>query len=529
MAYTEVKTTGYGGRLKESCSGVAVGFLLFVAGTILIWWNEGRYVKTADMLEEAERVCVDVDNVTKYDSSLDGQLIHATAPVITSDTLSDSRFSEIRANALSIRRKVSYYQWVEESQTTTEEKIGGKKVETTTYTYHKEWTSSPVNSGNFHDPEYQNANSVKISNIDDDDIYATSATFGAYNFSETMIKMVGGQKPLDISVSDNILAEYSNQIVPGSGSTSDNLVETAPKEVLDSVRAANDSTISVQKVVRDVRHPYANVTGTGTIYFGESPNAPKIGDVMVEYTFVPSNQTVSILAKVNGQNLSSWKAKNNKQLLVVSNGTLTSEEMFQSERDANDLIKWLCRLGGLLLVIIGLKSMFSIVGAIFNFLPFLAGIVNFGVGAVCTIVGIVWSLLVFGIAWLFYRPIVGIIVIVIAVAIIVFFARRGMQKKALQAALAPAGSPSVTSPAAENPKRSVIDKANEIRQKIEKATGQPISIPGLPNPPQQPTPIQPQPQAPEVPEKPSGNLFCPKCGTRLPAESAFCPKCGAPQ
>ena len=113
MAYTEVKTTGYGGRLKESCSGIMVGIIMFIAGTALIWWNEDRTKKTADMLDEAQEVCVDVDNVSKIDPSINGQLIHATANAITPDTIADPQFAEVRSNAIRISREAQYYQYVE--------------------------------------------------------------------------------------------------------------------------------------------------------------------------------------------------------------------------------------------------------------------------------------------------------------------------------------------------------------------------------------------------------------------------------
>ena len=56
MAYTEKTTTGYGTRVKNSFKAIGTGFVLFLGGTALLWWNEGRAVKTDDMLNEAEAV-----------------------------------------------------------------------------------------------------------------------------------------------------------------------------------------------------------------------------------------------------------------------------------------------------------------------------------------------------------------------------------------------------------------------------------------------------------------------------------------
>ena len=58
MAYQETKTTGYGTRVSNSLRGIGIGFLLLLGGTALLWWNEGRTVKTTQMLEEAQTVAV---------------------------------------------------------------------------------------------------------------------------------------------------------------------------------------------------------------------------------------------------------------------------------------------------------------------------------------------------------------------------------------------------------------------------------------------------------------------------------------
>lgn len=92
MAYQETKTTGYGTRLSNSVKGIGTGFVLLIAGTVFLWWNEGRAVKTARMLEEAQGAAVHVENVATIDDSLDGQLIHATAMITTTDSLTDDTF-----------------------------------------------------------------------------------------------------------------------------------------------------------------------------------------------------------------------------------------------------------------------------------------------------------------------------------------------------------------------------------------------------------------------------------------------------
>lgn len=78
MAYTETTTTSYGSRLKNSVGGVFSGILMFIIGTCLLWWNEGRAVKTTRMLEEAQGNYVEMKDITNISPSLNGKLVHAT-------------------------------------------------------------------------------------------------------------------------------------------------------------------------------------------------------------------------------------------------------------------------------------------------------------------------------------------------------------------------------------------------------------------------------------------------------------------
>ena len=60
--------------------------------------------------------------------------------------------------------------------------------------------------------------------------------------------------------------------------------------------------------------------------------------------------------------------------------------------------------------------------------PFVANIIGWGIGIVCTVVGIGWSLIIIAIAWLFYRPLLGISLLVLAGFLVWVFAFKGKEK-----------------------------------------------------------------------------------------------------
>ena len=80
------------------------------------------------------------------------------------------------------------------------------------------------------------------------------------------------------------------------------------------------------------------------------------------------------------------------------------------------------------MVIIGLKGIFGFIETILKVVPFVAGIFGWGVGLVCTIVGIVWSLIIIALAWLFYRPVLAICLLAVAGFLIWVFAFKGKDK-----------------------------------------------------------------------------------------------------
>ena len=115
MAYQETTRVGYGTRVGNSFRSIGTGFILFAIGTALLWWNEGRVVKTDKMLNEAEGVTVELEGIDRINPEMDGKLVYATGLADTQDSLIDAQFG-IGATAISLTRSVEYYQWVEHAQ-----------------------------------------------------------------------------------------------------------------------------------------------------------------------------------------------------------------------------------------------------------------------------------------------------------------------------------------------------------------------------------------------------------------------------
>ena len=149
----------------------------------------------------------------------------------------------------------------------------------------------------------------------------------------------------------------------------------------------------------------------------------------------PENK-ITIIAKQKDNTFTNFKAKNGKSFSTLVMGTKDVDEIYESEHDENSMIVWILRIVGIFIVIGGLKGIFGFLETILKVVPFIANIFGWGVGVVCTVIGVVWSLIIIALAWLFYRPVIGIALLAIAGFLVWVFAFKGKDKFKELAAMA---------------------------------------------------------------------------------------------
>ena len=401
MAYQETITTGYGSRVKQSFKSIATGFTLFLGATAMLWWNEGNSVKTADMLEEAQGVCVVMENPSKKDASLEGQLVCGTAMAVTEDLLTDKDFG-LSVNAISMKRKVEYYQWHETKTEETKEKSDGSEKKIVTYDYRRDWSSTPIGSSKFKQ-HYGHVN-VVLAEFEDGEQWAEHVSFGAYSLNNSLIHSINTYEPLRPDLSDDVLRQL------------DKTIQASYERHYTKKEGLNSNDLN-----------YIHVSDN-QLYLGLEPGSPTVGDVRIKFEKVAPSHEVTVVAVVNGDGFGPFKAKNGYMLEKLVMGKKDMDQFFEDEQETNTFNTWAYRILGIIMVIGALKLIFGFVVTLTKIVPFLSTIVGWGVGVICTVLGVVWSLIVIAIAWLFYRPIVGIALLVIAGILVWIFALGGKNK-----------------------------------------------------------------------------------------------------
>lgn len=445
MAYQETTTTSYGSRVGNSFKGILTGIVMIIAGTAILWWNEGRAVKQSTANENALEQTIEVADISTVNPEYNGKMIHASGEAATSDVLTDDLF-EVSENAFAIIRDVEYYQNIEKSSEQTKDNLGGSQTKVTTYTYTKDWSGSPVNSSKFKEAGHDN---FVVVNIESKKTYAQNATFGAYQLPQSFIRSIGGEEDLPVTLSDAKLKELELAVkkslkqagiqVDGAAAQPVAVQTVGDSAAVDSTAAANsvaaastDSAIAatVAEAAQQVaENNYVTVSGN-TIYLGQNPNNPSVGDVRITFRVVRQPQTVTVWADVKGNTFAVHADENGKTVGGLTPGVESLQQSFEGEESSNSILTWILRIVGIFLVCGGFKGLFGFLVTILKVVPFLANIANVGVNIVCGVLGFVWSFIIIAIAWIFYRPLLAIILLVACAALIYFLVVRSKGKKA---------------------------------------------------------------------------------------------------
>ncbi len=398
----EVTTTGWGGRIGKAIIGIPLGIILFLASFAVIFWNEGRAVHRAEALSEGKAGCVEVADVNKVNPENNGKLVHMTGEATTEDTIKDPVFG-VSAKALKLTRNAEIYQWEERSESKTERK-GGKDITTTSYYHDKKWVKEPVNSSNFHPDDGGNAGEV-IKNVGTlpyktDVIRNKDARIGAYKLTDHQVDQMGAGDPLPVTTE---------------------MEENLPANLKGKVKAGHDG---------DYYQPFARDEADKPTKDDPSLD-PQIGDVRYSFQVVKP-ATISLVYKQNGDTFEPYTAKSGSTLEMLQLGTKSKDQMFSEEEQANETMTWILRLVGFIMMAAGIFLVLSPIAAFVDILPIFQQMASAAIGFFAILVALPLTLITIGIGWVFYRPLLGIGLLVVAFAILggaFYFIRKGRAAK----------------------------------------------------------------------------------------------------
>lgn len=420
-AYVETTKTGWGSRMGSSLRGVGTGFVMLAAGLALLFWNEGRAVKTHKALQEGAAAVTEADP-DRIDPALDGRLVHFTADVKTDRPLRDAWFG-VELPALRMERRVEMWQWQESSSTSTKENWGGSETTTTEYDYWKGWSEDRIDSAKFKVPDgHRNPAQFPVKGRE---IIAGKVTAGAYTVPPKWVATMGDLEPAELPSAETPLPEDAPA---GMFRTAEGLYlpvhpKTAVQEVVTTVTNSVEMTLpdgttesvdTVETVTNTVE------TAASAAGVGAEPADPEIGDVRVRLYVAKPGRTSFVVRQEPAGRMAAWTSSNGREIRMIRTGEASAAEMFEGAEKGNRIFTWLLRLAGLLLTVFGIRSVLGPLAMLAAVVPFLKAILSAGIGFVSWVLGLGLSLVVVGIAWLTYRPLVGIPLLVAGIGLAVW-------------------------------------------------------------------------------------------------------------
>ncbi len=385
-SYSNSSSENWFSRLMESFKTVFLGFILFTGAFFLIWWNEGRAIKTTLGIEQGLNVMVEA-NLNEIDPNNNGKLVHLSGKVSSGELLTDHDF-HFSVNAIKLRRSVEMFQWIEKKSVKKNTKIGGSEETKTTYSYEKQWEKKLIDSDQFE--KRKKHKNPKVIPFNEYNIQSRKVNIGVYQLSPSLITGVNHYKA------------YENIN-------------------LDSVNYKN------AKLIYDKNN-------SPTVYLGDGEiNKPKIGDIIVSFDVVPVDDDYSIIAQQQKKSFTPFKTASGTTIEVITKGIPSSDEMFGAEHSSNNIVTWLYRLGGLLMLYFGIKNIFNPLVVLAEIIPILGKLLDMGISLFAGVIAFILAFITIAIAWVFHRPILGISLLAIALIVgIVFYVKASKNQKLKQ-------------------------------------------------------------------------------------------------
>lgn len=354
--FTEVTQTGWLSRIGKSITGVLIGIVLVIVAFPVLWMNEGRSVKTYKGLVEGEKVTVEAKSEA-VDAANDGKLVHTIGTAETKEPVRDDVFHVGGDNIIKLSREVETYQWIEKKETKTKNKMGGGEETVTEYTYKKDWDDKVHKSDEFKHPSgHQNP----VPAYSEAHFQSQHVTLSAYRLPEFLVSAWDDFKPHELPA-----------------------IDALPEPLRAKATVLN-----------------------GWLYLTKNPNAPELGDARVKFQSIPSGEA-SVLARQIRDTFEPYNTKTGTSIARIASGVHSKEAMFAAAKSENNMLTWLLRGAGFLMMLIGLVMIFSPLKVLADVVPFVGRMVGGGMGLIAFLLSAIGSSLTISLAWLWYRPLLG--------------------------------------------------------------------------------------------------------------------------
>ncbi|MBQ2789435.1 MAG: TMEM43 family protein, partial [Thermoguttaceae bacterium] len=233
-------------------------------------------------------------------------------------------------------------------------------------------------------------------------------------------------------------AQDAITVAPNAAPQTISVAPAAPAQAISVAQPAaapQTATVAPAQTISIAAEPAPTAefkrTETG-FYFGADPNVPQIGDVRVTFEIVEAPRPATVVSQQNGDSFVPYQAKTGA-VELLSNKLDTAEAMFAQAKRGNAMMGWVLRLVGFAMMFFGFGAIFKPLDVLADIVPFLGSLVALGTGLVSFALALCGSLTTIAVAWLWFRPLIAIPLLVAAVGSLVWLFVKAKGAKAAKA------------------------------------------------------------------------------------------------
>jgi hypothetical protein len=337
--------------------------MLFFGALPVLWWNEGRAVDRYNALNSARDLYVPI--TPEYvNAANEGKLVYINGIVLPTENITDVDFGVETVNKIKLNRKVEILQWKQNKQKEKRKTAGGGTETITRYSYAKMWSTSLIDSTKFKMTGYNNPTYMPYTSKG----FYADLIIGEFSFPVDLVKQMATYSPL--------YQNYNVTTLPSNNQLVQNMNELA------------DST--------------------GFYFSQRNPPNPfdaSVGDTRISYKTAEGGQ-VSILAQQSGKTFVPWIDKDTETSIYrLEKGTVSPESMIANAEAENKVITWILRIVGMGMMSGSIGLVLGPLEVAADIIPCIGDLVGGAITLVSTLIGVIISLVVIGIAWVANRPV----------------------------------------------------------------------------------------------------------------------------
>ena len=144
-------------------------------------------------------------------------------------------------------------------------------------------------------------------------------------------------------------------------------------------------------------------------------------------------QLVSVVARQQGSSFDAYPTKAGNTLLMLEAGERTAADMFRSADVENQVLTWILRAVGFVLLFAGVMLVFRPISVLGSVVPLVGSLLGAGLFVFSLGIALTVSLGTIAVAWVFYRPLLAFGLFAVTAAVLALLYRRAARRRPSQA------------------------------------------------------------------------------------------------